>query len=159
MGLFGQSKEERQEEQRITIRKIADEIITTPKLKDRIVAVAAAQWAETNHDDLERKIESAIKGVVESWHKETAAKLDKLMQEWIDDPLIMQRMRAMEITHEDFREEMGKQVSEILRLLNGLLGSGEDRKQNPVIAELLERVEALESYTGINQQTRQTQHC
>lgn len=159
MGIFGMSKEERQEEQRITVRKIADQIMTSDKLRDRIIAESAAKFVRQNFDELETKIDAAIRGAVNGWRKEAAAKLDKMMQDWIDDPLIMQRMRAMEITHEDFREEMGKQVSEILRLLNGLLGSGEDRKQNPVIAELLERVEALESYTGINQQTRQTQHC
>lgn len=94
-------------------------------------------------------ISDAIQALIAKKFQEELAEIKRRMENeienWIRNPLIMQRMDRMEITHEDFTEEVKKQLNELTRLVRGLLGSSEDRKQNPILTEILERLEALES--------------
>lgn len=94
-------------------------------------------------------ISSAIQTLIEKQFREEMAEIKRKMEieidNWIRNPLIMQRMDRMEVTQEDFITETRGQLNELTRLVRGLLGSAEDRKQNPVLTEILERLEALES--------------
>ena len=83
-----------------------------------------------------------LQRVAESWAQEVKEHLQAEIEGWKNDPLIMRRMNALDLSVAEFQEHTSATLDELLRLVKGLMGPEEPR-ENKAIADILDQLDEL----------------
>lgn len=123
------------------LRRLAETILTEGGWRE-LVRKIAERMIKENPERFFDQLGKLMQKAAESWAEEVKERLQAEIEGWKNDPLIMRRMNALDLSVAEFQEQTSATLDELLRLVKSLMGPEEPR-ENKAIADILDQLDEL----------------